>query len=187
MDEPPKFKKKPKTKNQRRLGKRNPKKGGRPTLFKESMIEQSRNLVLMGYTHEKIAKFYNIGMTALYRWKTENLQFKKALDVNRDDYDGKVVRSLFEIATGYDYTEKKKEKETIDGVKKEKVTKTKKHMAPNVGAIKVWLYNRRPTEFKPEAELSKNDNEELAPPPPLNITYTVSPPVKDVIVTLGTE
>lgn len=165
-----------------KLGKRNPKKGGRPTLFKLSMIKQSRNLILMGYTHEKIAEFYGVGMTSIYKWKRMNQEFANALNTNKDENDSKVVRSLFDLATGYNYTEKKKE---VDNVGVVKTTRTKKHVAPNVGAIKTWLYNRRPAEFKPEAALSTQGGGEQPPAPPLNITYSVNAPVKDVKITVG--
>jgi hypothetical protein len=162
--------------------KRNPKKGGRPTLYRKSMVEQSRNLVLMGYTHVQVAKFYNIDISSLYLWKTLYPKFSDALNSTKDEDDSKVVRSLHDIATGYSYVERKKETDD-DG--KEKLTRTKKHMAPNIGAIKVWLYNRRPDEFKPEAALSAQVVEDLAPAPPLTISYDVLAPVRAVKVTIG--
>ena len=170
-------------------GKRSPKKNGRRTAFKQSMIKQTRDLVLMGYTHDKIAEFFGVSRTSIYKWKSTHKDFANVLNINRDDYDSKVVRSLYEIATGYNYTEKKKEIIQSEPGEKDKVriTKTKKHIPPNVGAIKVWLYNRRPAEFKPEVELSKKVEENRPPPPPLNITYTVSAPVRACKVTIGSD
>lgn len=171
-------------------GKRNKKKNGRKTLFKQSMVEQTRDLILMGYTHDKIAEFFGVSRTSIYQWKSMYKDFENVLNINRDDYDSKVVRSLFEIATGYDYVEKKKETEQseFDGGKpKVKITKTKKHIPPNVGAIKVWLYNRRPGEFKPEPALSSQGGGEQPPAPPLNITYNVAAPVRAVKVTIGSD
>lgn len=168
-------------------GKRNLKKQGRKTLFRKSMINQTRDLILMGYTHEKIADFYGLGISTIYKWKSLHKDFKEVLNINRDDYDSKVVRSLYEIATGYNYIEKKREieKDSSDGPPKIKVTKTKKHIAPNVGAIKVWLYNRRPKEFKPEPALSSREDGDQTPAPSLIINYNVNPPVKAVKVTTG--
>ncbi len=167
---------------------RNRKKLGRPTLFKESMVKQARDLILMGYTHEKVAEFFEISIESIYLWKRMYLNFKQAMDTNRDEYDSKVVRSLYENAIGYNYIEKKKEVEkTEDGKTKTKVTRTKKHVPGNVGAIKVWLYNRRPGEFKPEAVLSSQGGGERPPAPPLNITYTVAAPVRACKVTIGSD
>lgn len=171
--------------NRRRV--RNRKKMGRPTLLTESMIKQSSDLILMGFTHEKVAEFYGVSITSIYHWKTINPDFSEAMNISREENDSKVVRSLFEIATGYNYTERKTEieKDPITGKEKVKKTRTKKHIAPNVGAIKVWLYNRRSTEFKPETALSTQVEGEQLPPPPLTIYYSVKPPVRPASITVG--
>lgn len=164
--------------------KRNPQKPGRNTLYKKSMIKQTRDLVMMGYTHEKVAKFYNIHISSLYLWKTLHPDFSDALNICRDENDSNIVRSLYNVAKGYDYIEKKKE---TDGQGKVKTIRIKKHMPPNVGAIKVWLYNRRPKQFKPEAALSSQGSGEDLPAPPLIIQYDVNPPVKAVKITIGKD
>ncbi len=158
------------------------KKTGRPTLYNKSMVEQTRNLILMGYTHEEVAKFFNVAPSSIYLWKTMYPEFSEALDFIKDEDDSKVVRSLYETAIGY--TERIRTKQ-VDEQGNEKVIRTKKKVAPNVGAIKVWLYNRRPDEWKPEAELVKQQSDDMAPAPPLDITYAVNPPVKAVKVTIG--
>lgn len=158
------------------------KKKGRPTLYKKSMIEQTRNLIIMGYTHAEVAKFYNVGETSIYLWKIMYPDFAKALDFTKDEYDSNVVRSLYELATGY--TERTRTKQ-IDEQENVKIVRTRKKVAPNIGAIKVWLYNRRPDEWKPEAELVKQKYDDTAPAPALSISYVVNPPVKDVKVTIG--
>lgn len=164
------------------------KKQGRPTLFSQKMVRQARNLVMMGYTHKKVAEFLEVDISSIYHWKTINKDFSDAMNTGRDEYDSKVVRSLYETAIGYNYVEKKKEVEkTEDGKTRTKITRTKKHVAPNVGAIKTWLYNRRPGEFKPEAALSSQGGGERPPAPPLNITYTVAAPVQACKVTIGTK
>lgn len=164
------------------------KKMGRPTSFSRKMIKQSRDLVLMGYTHEKIAEFFEVSVGSIYHWKSMYKDFSEALNTDRDSYDSKVVRSLYETAIGYNYIEKKKEVEkTEDGKTRTKITRIKKHVAPNVGAIKTWLYNRRPGEFKPEAALSSQGGGERPPAPPLNITYTVAAPVRACKVTIGSD
>ncbi len=164
--------------------KRNPQKAGRKTLYKKSMIEQTRNLVLMGYTHQKVADFYNIDISSLYLWKSLYPQFSDALNTCRDENDSNIVRSLYNVAKGYNYIEKKKETDAKGEVK---TIRIKKHMPPNVGAIKVWLYNRRPKDFKPEAALSSQGSGEDLPAPALTIKYDVSPPVRAVKITIGKD
>jgi len=158
------------------------KKKGRPTLYKKSMIEQTRNLIIMGYTHEEVAKFYEINVSSLYLWKTMYPDFSDALDFTKDEYDSNVVRSLYQVATGYTERTRTKNVDEYDNVR---IIRTKKKVAPNVAAIKLWLYNRRPDEWKPEAELVKGKHDDAAPAPSLSISYVVAPPVKDVKMTIG--
>lgn len=158
------------------------KKKGRPTLYEKSMVDQTRNLIVMGYTHEDVAEFYKVNVSSIYLWKTMYPDFSDALDFTKDEYDSNVVRSLYQVATGY--TERTRTKQ-VDEEGNIKIVRTKKKVAPNIGAIKVWLYNRRPDEWKPEAELVKQKHDDTAPAPSLNINYIVSPPVKDVKITIG--
>lgn len=146
------------------------------------MVGQTQNLIVMGYTHEEVAKFYEVDISSIYLWKTMYPDFSEALDFTKDEYDSNVVRSLYELATGY--TERTRTKQ-VDEHENTKIVRTKKKIAPNIGAIKVWLYNRRPDEWKPEAELVKQKYEDTVPAPPLSISYIVNPPVKDVKVTIG--
>ena len=163
--------------------------GGNSLVYNKRMVIQGRNLALMDYTHEKMAEFFGITIGTLYVWKRTHPDFKEALNTKRDVNDGEVVRSLFEIATGYDYVERKKEvvKDPSGGENKTKITKTKKHIPPNVGAIKVWLYNRRPKEFKPEPALSSHEDADKTPAPPLTINYSVNPPARCVKATIGKD
>jgi len=172
------------------ISKKPRKKGqGRKTLYKKSMNKQTRNLVLMGYTHKKVAEFYGLCEFTIIKWKSIYPEFKEAIETNRDEYDSNVVRSLYEIATGYTVTEKKTETEQnpLIGPPKVKITRTKKQIAPNVGAIKVWLYNRRREEFKPEPALASHEDIDQAPPPPLIINYNVNPPIRCVKITTGKD
>lgn len=55
--------------------------------------------------------------------------------------DALVERALFLAATGYWYTEVKRESTEKTG---EKVTRTRKQAAPNLTAIALWLGHRKP-------------------------------------------
>lgn len=58
-----------------------------------------------------------------------------------DAADALVERALFLAATGYWYTEVKREGTEKTG---EKVTRTRKQAAPNLTAIALWLSHRKP-------------------------------------------
>ena len=57
----------------------------------------------------------------------------------------KVIRSLYERATGYEYEEEKRivEYDKDGNVKPVKIEKTKKHVPPDVTAQIFWLKNRQ--------------------------------------------
>ncbi len=66
-----------------------------------------------------------------------------------------VERALFLAATGYWYTEEKRETSEKGG---EKVTRTRKQAAPNVSAIALWLSHRVPERWGDETEPPSENN-----------------------------
>ena len=167
-----------------KLGKRNPLRTGRPTSYKVSMVDQTRDLILMGYTHKQVADFYNVAESSIYLWKIKFPDFSEALNTVKDENDSNVVRSLHDIATGYNVVERKKETDDKGNVK---TIRTRRHVAPNIAAIKMWLYNRRPEDFKPEAALSARVVGEDLPVPPLVIKYEINAPVRAAKITIGKD
>lgn len=66
-----------------------------------------------------------------------------------------VERALFLAATGYWYTEEKRESSDKGG---EKITRTRKQTAPNVSAIALWLNHRVPERWGEETEPPSENN-----------------------------
>ncbi len=58
--------------------------------------------------------------------------------------DALVERALFLAATGYCYTEEKRESSDRGG---EKITRTRKQTAPSITAIALWLSHRMPEKW----------------------------------------
>ena len=58
--------------------------------------------------------------------------------------------ALLKRALGYDYVEVKEE---IENGVVTKVTRTTKHVSPDVGAAAFWLKNRKPTEWRDRKEV----------------------------------
>ena len=116
------------------------------------------SLAAMGATNEEIAKAMGVSKRTIIRWSQEHQSFGEALARGKGVSDAKVVRSLYQRAVGYDYTE---ERQTVELDKEGKpkpikVEKIKKHVPPDVGAQCFWLKNRQRSmwqdrpEFVPE-------------------------------------
>ena len=103
------------------------------------------SLAAMGATEEEIADAMGVSKRTIGRWKKDHPTFAEALSKGKGVSDAKVIRSLYERATGYDYVEEKKivEYDKDGSVKPVRVENTKKHVPPDVGAMCFWLKNRQ--------------------------------------------
>ena len=103
------------------------------------------SMAAMGATNEEIAAAMGISKRTILRWTKDHESFGKALAEGKGVSDAKVIRSLYQRATGYDYTEEKKivEYDKEGNVKPVKVEKTTKHVPPDVAAQCFWLKNRQ--------------------------------------------
>ncbi len=103
------------------------------------------SLAAMGATNEEIAGAIGISVRTIIRWAKEHESFGKALAEGKGVSDAKVVRSLYQRATGYEYTEKKKivEYDKEGNIKPVRVEETKKFVPPDVTAQIFWLKNRQ--------------------------------------------
>ena len=103
------------------------------------------SMAAMGATNEEIAEAMGVSKRTILRWAKDHESFGKALAEGKAVSDAKVIRSLYKMATGYEYTEGKKIVEVDkDGkVKPVRVETTKKHVQPSVAAQCFWLKNRQ--------------------------------------------
>lgn len=103
------------------------------------------SLAAMGATNDEIAAAMGISVRTIIRWAKDHGSFGKALAEGKGASDAKVIRSLYERATGYDYEEERKivEYDKDGNVKPVRVEKTKKHVPPDVAAQCFWLKNRQ--------------------------------------------
>lgn len=117
------------------------------------------SLAAMGATNEEIAEAMGISKRTIIRWGKEHESFGRALAEGKGVSDAKVIRCLYQRATGYDYVEEKKVvKVDKDGnevlVKKET---TKKHVVPDVVAQIFWLKNRQRDRWCDRPELLQDN------------------------------
>ena len=95
-----------------------------------------------GLSMDQIASNVGVARSTFFKWKSENQMLSDALMINREIADRQVENALFKIAKGFHYTE---DKIAPSG---EKISDVKSYQAPNVGAIKLWLANRKPDTWR---------------------------------------
>lgn len=126
-----------------------PKKG----LYRPEFCEQAAKLCRLGAIDTELAEFFGVGERTIRTWKTEHEEFAKALSESKAIADAKVVRSLFERATGYSHPD------THISVHQGEViiTPITKHYPPDTTAAIFWLKNRDPEHWRDRQEITGKD------------------------------
>jgi len=117
-------------------------------------------ILRLGGTMQDVARALHVHLATVYRWREQHPELSEALKETKALADGKVERSLYQRAIGYDYEEV--EETTIvevvvnaegkverPGKARRKVTK--KRAVPDVTAQIFWLKNRKPAEWRDTA------------------------------------
>lgn len=108
------------------------------------------SMAAMGATNEEIARAMHISKRTILRWAKDHESFGKALEEGKAVSDAKVIRSLYKMATGYEYTEEKKivEVDEKGNIKPIRIETIKKHIHPSVAAQCFWLKNRQKEKWQ---------------------------------------
>jgi hypothetical protein len=80
-------------------------------------------------------------------WRLQYEDFSAAVRLGKQIADERAEQALYERAIGYDYD--------VDIGRGKFVIR---HIPPDVGALKVWLYNRRPDRWKEKVDLPDMSN-----------------------------
>jgi hypothetical protein len=160
---------------------------GRKKLYKEEFNDQARVACQEGgFTDAKLGKLFGVKPDTIYSWKKEYPAFARAVQDGKDAWDSeKAERSLAKRVTGFFYTEVTRElrpiykegldgKATISGSEMVVTKRVKKYVVPDVGAIALWLKNRRRDRWKDykAIEISGPDGK----PMEQNVKYTKDHP-----------
>lgn len=121
----------------------------------DNLFENEDTLVLIeglardGYTNKDIAMRLGIDETALYNAKRTRPEINDAINRGKQLVDYKVENALLKSALGYRTKEVKVTTIMRYGkvVEEQKETLTK-DVPPNSTACQVWLYNRKPEQWK---------------------------------------
>lgn len=111
------------------------------------------NHIREGASIKDAATMCGVSESQVYRWKNEKEDFAQDLKKAQQEFRLRIVpkleRALFKRALGYEFEEKKVET-FPDG--NERVTVTKKQMAPEVGALVFALCNLAPGDWRNKIE-----------------------------------
>lgn len=122
---------------------------GRPSEYSPVYVEQAAKLCVLGATDAEMADFFNVDVRTIYRWKLDHDDFCQAIKAAKEIADERVERSLYQKATGYDYTEEQAIKLKIEQYKEEvEVVEVTKHSPADTTAAIFWLKNRRAGEWR---------------------------------------
>lgn len=119
------------------------------------------SLAAMGATIQEISDAMGVSKRTIIRWSKDHESFGKALAEGKGVSDAKVIRSLYQRATGYEYTEEKKivEVDKEGNVKPVRVETIKKHVPPDVAAQCFWLKNRQMDRWADRPEYIQDTGE----------------------------
>ena len=91
----------------------------------------------------------HVSKRTIIRWTKDHESFADAIRAGKGVSDAKVIRSLYQRATGYEYEEEKRiiEYDKEGNLKPVRVEKCKRHVPPDVGAQCFWLKNRQRAQW----------------------------------------
>lgn len=129
-------------------------KDGRPSSYAPEFVAQAAKLCTLGATDDEMAEFFGVHRATLYRWKLEHQDFCDAIKAGKAIADERVERSLYQKATGFDYTEQQAIKLKV-GQHEEKVevVEVRRHAPADTTAAIFWMKNRRPDEWRDKTEV----------------------------------
>jgi len=135
--------------------------GGRPSNYDPAYAEQAAKLCNLGATDDELADFFQVHRATIYRWKHDHQEFCDAIKSGKEVADDRVERSLYQKATGYDFTEEQAVKLKSDQYKEEvEVVEVRKHIPADTTAAIFWLKNRRRGEWRDQTHLAHSVDEQ---------------------------
>lgn len=130
--------------------------GGRPTKYNAQFHPLlAESLARNGLTNEQIAEKMGLATSTVSLWMNEHQEFSDALKRGREEPDDKVERSLYKLATGFEYEAEKPMVVSIGNNEGSEVqlVKYRERVLPNTTAQIFWLKNRRPDRWRDKQEI----------------------------------
>lgn len=128
---------------------------GRPTDYRPEYARIARSMCKLGATDYELAEEFGVNTSTIWYWRSKHEEFSNSLNEGKDAFDNRAERSLAMKAVGYSYHSEKVF--CFEG----QITCAKivEHVPPDVGAIKLWLSNRRPDVWRDKSEVKLDSSE----------------------------
>jgi hypothetical protein len=117
---------------------------GRPSLYRSQYAEIAKKLCEEGATNGDLARAFRVNVSTIKEWCARYEAFSTATRVGKAIADDLVERALFQRCIGYDFD--------FDLGRGRSVIR---HLPPDVSAIRLWLFNRRPARWKEKVEVER--------------------------------
>jgi hypothetical protein len=128
---------------------------GAPTAYKPEFVRIARAMAKLGATDFEIAEELGVTVRTVWRWRSKHEEFCQALLEGKDAFDDRIERSLAQKAAGYTFHTEKVMQFEGKVIRADIV----EHIPPDVGAIKLWLSNRRPDKWREKTEAALTSTE----------------------------
>jgi hypothetical protein len=125
---------------------------GRPSDYCPEFAGQAAKLCELGATEFDLSEFFKVSLPTIWRWRTSIPEFCSAVAVGKNTADDRAEMSLYHRAIGYSYNSEKVFQFQGEIIRAPIV----EHVPPDVGALSLWLKNRRPKEWRDRSEVEHN-------------------------------
>lgn len=130
-------------------------------LYKPEYAQQAAVMCKLGATDFDLAEAFNVHLQTIQNWKNQISEFNAAVRVNKEMADERVEMALYHRAVGYSHNAVKFFNYEGEIIPQEFV----EHIPPEVTAIRFWLQNRKPKEWR-QANGSENEPPQIPAPQP---------------------
>jgi hypothetical protein len=115
---------------------------GSPSLYKPQYAKVAKKLCERGATNADLALFFKVAVSTIKTWRLQYEDFSAAVRVGKRVADERVEEALYQRCVGYDFD--------FDLGRGKSVIR---HVVPDVSAIRLWLFNRRPDRWRNKVEV----------------------------------
>ncbi|MCP4315708.1 MAG: hypothetical protein GY789_06725 [Hyphomicrobiales bacterium] len=118
---------------------------GDSTGYEPHMASQVFKLALLGMTDTQIANFFEVTDAKIVTWREAHPNFRKLMDVGKQQADSDVAYSLYQSAVGGNIT---RQQVVIDDAGDHHVVDIQEQVPGDPQAAMDWLTNRQPAKWQ---------------------------------------